>query len=313
MSHHHHHGHAGHDHGHDHGHGHHHGHGAANVRRLSFVLALTAAYMFAEVVGGYFTHSLALLADAGHMLSDVAALGLSVFAIWIGRRPATPRHSYGYYRVEILAAAANAATLIAISIFVFVEAVRRLNAPPDVHGFAVMGIASGGFLMNVVGMFVLNGGRGDSLNVRGAWLHLATDALGNLGTVAAGAAVAFLAWRWADPVASILIGVLVIYSAWALLWESVSVLMEGTPSGVDPDVVRSALLSVPGVQSIHDLHIWAITSGMSALSAHVDVDESRTDRDVLPDLCAVLREQFGIQHPTLQLERGCVSPDHSHA
>jgi cobalt-zinc-cadmium efflux system protein len=277
------------------------------------VLGLTAAYMLAEAIGGYFTHSLALLADSGHMLSDVAALGLSVFAIWIGRRPATPQHSYGYYRVEILAAAANAATLIAISIFVFVEAFRRLSAPPDVQGFVVMGIAGGGFLMNVVGMFVLSGGRRENLNVRGAWLHLATDALGNIGTVAAGFAVSVLAWRWADPVASILIGVLVIYSAWSLLRESVSVLMEGTPAGIDPETVRATMLTVPGVQSIHDLHIWAITSGMSALSAHVDVDESRTDREVLPELCGVLRQRFGIEHPTLQLEHGCVSPDHSHA
>ena len=301
------HGHAHHDRRHV---GHHHhpadrGEAATSSRRLAIVLVITAAYTIAEAVGGYLAHSLALLADAGHMLSDVAALALSLFAAWVARRPATPRRSFGYYRTEILAAVVNGATLIAISLYIFVEAYRRLGAPPPVQGVAVMAIAAGGFVMNVLGMAVLNAGRFDNLNVHGAWLHVATDALGNLGTVVAGALVAFLGWTWADPVASILIGILVIYSSWALVRESIAVLMESAPRGVDPDAVREAMLAVAGVCGVHDLHIWSITSGLDALSAHVTVDETRADRDVLPELCVLLRERFGIDHATLQLEAEC--------
>ncbi|MEP6618162.1 MAG: cation diffusion facilitator family transporter [bacterium] len=306
--------HHGHDHSHGHGHGHSHSHDAGgNTRRLSIVLVLTALYTVAEAGGGWYSHSLALIADAGHMLSDVAALGLSLFAAWISRRPPTPRNSYGYYRTEILAALANAATLIAISVWVCFEAYRRITAPPDVLGGAVMAIAAGGFVVNVAGMWVLNGGRQSNLNIRGAWLHVATDAVGNIGTVAAGAAVLYLGWRWADPAASVVIALLVCWSAWALLKESVEVLMEGTPTGIDPDRVRDALTEVDGVQAVHDLHIWSITSGRISLSAHVAVDGSRPDRDVLPQLCSILRERFGITHVTLQLEAECAAQEALHA
>jgi cobalt-zinc-cadmium efflux system protein len=303
-----------HHHDHPHGHGHHHHHGdGGSAGRLAIVLLLTAFYMVAEVVGGIASHSLALIADAGHMLSDVAALGLSLFAAWIARRPPTPARSYGYYRTEILAALANAATLIAISIWVCIEAWRRLHAPPEVAGRMVMMVAAGGFLVNVAGMWVLNGGRQDNLNVRGAWLHVATDALGNIGTVIAGAMVAYLGLAWADPAASVLIALLVCWSSWSLLKESVEVLMEGTPSGIDPDRVRDAMHAVAGVRAVHDLHIWSITSGQVSLSAHIDVDGSRTDREVLPALCATLRDRFHISHVTLQLEAGCVAADALHA
>ena len=303
-------------------HHHHHGHGEANhrhgddgfnVRRLTVVLVLTALYMLAEAIGGWLSHSLALIADAGHMLSDVAALGLSLFAVWISRRPATPARSYGYHRTEILAALANAATLIAISVWVCVEAYRRMHAPPEVHGRMVMVIAAGGFLINIAGMWVLSGGRHANLNIRGAWLHVATDALGNIGTVAAGAAVAYLGWNWADPVASVVIALLVCWSAWALLMESVDVLMEGTPSSIDPARVRDALVTVEGVQAVHDLHIWSIASSRVSLSAHIAVDGSRPDRDVLPELCARLREDFHITHVTLQLENECAAHEALHA
>lgn len=301
-----------HSHDHTHGHGHHHPDAGGNARRLIVVLILTAIYMLAEAVGGYYSHSLALIADAGHMLSDVAALALSLFAAWISRRAPTPARSYGYHRTEILAALANAATLIAISVWVVFEAFQRLHAPPDVHGRAVMVIAAGGFCINVAGMWVLNGGRHENLNIRGAWLHVATDAVGNIGTVAAGAAVAFLAWNWADPAASVVIALLVCWSAWALLKESVEVLMEGTPTGVDPDRVRDALTAVAGVRAVHDLHIWSITSGRVSLSAHIGVDGTRPDRDVLPQLCSSLRETFGITHVTLQLEGDCAAQEALH-
>jgi cobalt-zinc-cadmium efflux system protein len=177
----------------------------------------------------------------------------------------------------------------------------------------VMAIASGGFLINLAGMWVLNGGREDNLNVRGAWLHVATDALGNIGTVIAGALVAYAGFAWADPVASVLIALLVVWSSWALLAESVEVLMEGTPSGIDPDRVRDSLHAVRGVQAVHDLHIWSITSGQIALSAHVEVDGCRPDREVLPELCVALRDGFGISHVTLQLESECVDRGALHA
>ncbi|MEO8335810.1 MAG: cation diffusion facilitator family transporter [bacterium] len=305
-----------HQHGHEHGHGHGHAHAhdsAGNARRLVVVLVLTAIYMLAEAVGGWLSHSLALIADAGHMLSDVAALGLSLFAVWISRRPPTPARSYGYHRTEILAALANAATLIAISVWVCIEAYRRLHEPPEVAGRMVMAIAAGGFLINLAGMWVLSGGRTSNLNIRGAWLHVATDALGNIGTVAAGAAVAYLGWMWADPVASVIIAVLVCWSAWALLTESLDVLMEGTPAGIDPAKVRDALVTVDGVQAVHDLHIWSITSGRVSMSAHIAVDGTRPDRDVLPALCTTLRESFGITHVTLQLESECAANEALHA
>jgi cobalt-zinc-cadmium efflux system protein len=247
------------------------------------------------------------------MLSDVAALGLSLFAVWISRRPPTPTRSYGYHRTEILAALANAATLIAISVWVCVEAYHRLHEPPEVAGRMVMAIAAGGFLINLAGMWVLSGGRASNLNIRGAWLHVATDALGNIGTVAAGAAVAYLGWMWADPVASVIIAALVCWSAWALLMESLGVLMEGTPSGIDPAKVRDALCTVVGVQAVHDLHIWSITSGRVSLSAHIAVDGTRPDRDILPELCSTISETFGITHVTLQLESECAASEALHA
>jgi len=287
------------------GHAHAHGHGAGragNRRRLRVVLALAAAYMVAEAIGGVATNSLALLADAGHMLSDVAALALALFAMRIAERPATPRHSYGYYRTEILAALANGATLVAIAILVFVEAWERFRSPPAVQGAAMMAIAAGGLVVNLVGLRVLHGGRDESLNVRGAWLHVLTDALGSVGAIVGGLLVWRLGWAWADPAVSVLIGVLVVVSSWNLLRETVGVLMESAPGSVDVDAVRDALRGVPGVTAVHDLHVWSITSGMVACSAHVSVTDARPNADVLRDLRRALRDGFGIAHSTLQLE-----------
>ena len=254
---------------HHHDHGHHAQRGAANRRRLTWTLLLAAGYMVAEFIGGLLTNSLALLADAGHMLSDVAALGLSLFALKIAERPPTRKRTYGYYRAEILAALLNGATLIAISIFIFVEAFRRLAEPLEVHGPGMLAIAVGGLVINLAGLYLLHGGRHESLNVRGAWLHVLTDALGSVGAIIAGVLIWAFGWRWVDPVVSIVIGLLVIYSAWRLVAESVSVLMESAPRGIDVDAVHQAMEEVPGVLSVHDLHVWTITSGMDSLSAHV--------------------------------------------
>ncbi len=301
--------HAGHSHA---GAGHSHSHATGTPARLAFVLVITAIYMVAESVGGWLSHSLALIADAGHMLSDVAALALSLVAARMSRRPPTPARSYGFHRTEILAALANAATLIGISGWVSYEAIRRLQAPPEVAGTMVMWIASGGFVVNLLGMWVLSGGRHDNLNVRGAWLHVATDALGNIGTVFAGAAIAWFGWGLADPIASLMIAALVCWSSWHLLKESLDVLMEGTPAGIDPSRVRTSMTSVEGVDSVHDLHIWSITSGRVSLSAHVGVDGTRADREILPALCERLRDDFSITHVTLQLEAACTSHETLH-
>jgi cobalt-zinc-cadmium efflux system protein len=290
--------------GHNHtgGHTHRETAGGRNKRRLAIVLALVAVYMVAEVVGGLLTNSLALLADAGHMLSDAGALALSLFAIWVAQRPATPRHTYGYYRTEILAALVNGATLVAISIYIFIEAFRRFGEPPEVQGALMMGIAVGGLLINLIGLWILNTGRSESLNICGAWLHVLTDALGSVGAIAAGALIWAFSWNWVDPLASVLIGVLVLYSSWALLKETVAVLMEGTPGHIDVDEVRGAIGSIPGALFVHDLHVWTITSGMVALSAHVVVEENRFDQAMLKTIRELLHDRFEIDHATVQLE-----------
>ncbi len=260
------------------------------------------AYMLAEAVGGLLTDSLALLADAGHMLSDAAALGLSLFAAWISHRPPTPQHSYGYYRAEILAALANGTTLVAISTVIFIEAIPRLTQPHPVEGQWMMGIALGGLIVNVLGLAILHGGRSESLNLQGAWLHLLTDALGSVAALVAGGLIWSYGWNWADPVASILIGLLVIYSSWDLLKEAIAILMESTPRHLDVDAIRDAIAAGPGVRDVHDLHIWTITSGMVSLSAHVIVGDDQSPQESLRTLCEMLHDRFGLEHTTLQIE-----------
>lgn len=302
--------HDGHSHrGHSHG-GHAHGgpaHGGrgANRRRLSIALALVASYMVVEVVGGLLTNSLALLADAAHMLSDAGALALALMALWLADRPAAPRRTYGNHRTEILAALVNGATLVAISIFIFVEAWQRFRDPPEVQGSLMMAIATVGLGVNLVGMWILHGGRDASLNMRGAWLHMVSDALGSVGAITGGLLIWAFGWAWADPAVSVLIGLLVAFSSWHLLRETVAVLMESAPAGLDVDAVRDAMTGVPGVAGVHDLHVWSITSGMVALSAHVETSDdvaSGGGSSLLAALRRRLHDGFGIEHVTLQLE-----------
>lgn len=246
-------------------------HRSQNKKRLRITLILSVTYMVAEFVGGILTNSLALLADAGHMLADAGALGLSLFALWAAQKPVTSTHTYGYYRTEILAALVNGSTLVAIAIYIFIEAYQRLAMIPEVQGVLMFGIAGGGLLINLAGLCILNAGKSESLNIRGAWLHVFTDMLGSIGVMVAAALIWKLGWHWVDPLVSVLIGLLVLYSSWKLLKEVVAVLMEGSPGHIDVDEVRNAILEINGVDAVHDLHVWTITSGIIALSVHVTV------------------------------------------
>jgi cobalt-zinc-cadmium efflux system protein len=284
-----------------HDHDHHHARSASKTRLL-FALVLAGGYMLAEAAGGWWTNSLALLADAGHMLSDVAALALSLAALWIAERPADSKRTYGYYRAEILAALVNGAALGAISIYIFIEAVRRLAEPPQVLGGWMLAIAAGGLVVNLAMLGILSGGKSASLNIRGAWLHVLTDTLGSIGAIVAALLIWRYHWNWADPAISIAIGLLVIYSAWHLLLESAAVLMESAPRGIDVDQVRDAIASTAGVIAVHDLHVWTITSGFDALSAHVVVPDGQPPGPLLAELRASLHDRFGIDHITIQIE-----------
>jgi len=271
-----------------------------SARRLGLTLVITAGYMAAEVVGGLVSGSLALLADAGHMLSDAAALALALFAMWIAARPPTPKATYGFYRTEILAALANGAALVVVAVMVVIEAVERLAQPHAVQGPLMLAIAVGGLLSNAVALWILHGGTDESLNVRGAWLHVLSDALGSVGAIASGVLIWAFGWTWADPVASMVIALLVVHSSWALLKETVSVLMEGVPNHIDVDEVRAAMLAQPLVTTVHDLHVWTLASRRVCMSAHV---VATTDGpEVLASLTKLLRERFALEHVTLQVE-----------
>jgi len=294
-------------HAHAHGHDHDHLHGLASARRhdkqrLGATLALSAVYLVAEVAGGLWTGSLALLADAGHMLADVGALALALFAFWLAERPAGAARTFGWRRFEILAALANGLALALVAVFVLVEAVERFGSLRAVNGLGAFVIASGGLLVNMLGLFLLRHGRERSLNLRGAWLHLAGDALGSVGAMAAGLAIWLFDFRAADPLAGVAIALLVLRSAWSLLRETVDVLLEAAPSHLDVDELRAAIAAEPGVASLHDLHVWTITSGMVSLSCHVHCTEGADGHAVLVRLQALLRQRFGVHHATLQIE-----------
>jgi cobalt-zinc-cadmium efflux system protein len=283
-------------------HAHSHGRAARSRRRLSIVLVLTAVYTLAEALGGWMTGSLALLADAGHMLADVAALALALVAAWFGSRPATSSKTFGYYRLEILAALINGVVLILISLLIFYEAYQRWSQPPMVRSGLMMLVATGGLIINLICAWLLHGDHKDDLNVRGAWLHILGDALGSVGAIAAGALMWFYGWYVADPLFSSLISLLIILSSWHLVRESTNVLLEGTPSHINLAAVEEAILRTDGVEAVHDLHVWTITSGREALSAHVIHVESISQAELLKELRAKLSDRFGVDHLTIQME-----------
>jgi cobalt-zinc-cadmium efflux system protein len=283
-------------------HSHSHGRAARSRRQLSIVLVLTAVYMVAEAVGGWMTGSLALLADAGHMLTDVAALALALIAVWFGSRPATSSKTFGYYRLEILAALINGVALILISLLIFYEAYQRWAEPPAVRSGLMMVVATGGLIINLICARLLHGDHKDDLNVRGARLHIIGDALGSVGAILAGGLMWLYGWYAADPLFSSLISLLIIWSSWHLIRESTNVLLEGTPAHINLAAVEDVILQTDGVEDVHDLHVWTITSGREALSAHVIHAETISQAEVLKQLRTKLSDRFGVDHLTIQLE-----------
>jgi cobalt-zinc-cadmium efflux system protein len=271
-------------------------------RRLALALGLAAVYLVAEVVGGLWTGSLALLADAGHMGSDVAALSLALFAAWVASHPADDRWTYGRSRAEILAALAQGVGLVAVALLVAVEAFDRFHALQPVSGAGVLAIATGGLLVNLLALAILGDGHAQSLNLRGAWLHVLSDALGSVGAMIAGLCVWQLGWLWADPAASLAIAALVAASAWQLIREAVDVLMEAAPRGLDVDIVRRDLGALVGVRSVHDLHVWTLGQGRVALSCHLVVARVERSEALLTDAYSLLGDRHRIDHATIQVE-----------
>jgi cobalt-zinc-cadmium efflux system protein len=266
------------------------------------VLGLTLAFTAVEIVGGLLTGSLALLADAVHMLSDNLALALALFAVWLAGRPSTPERSFGYQRAEILAALANGVILVVLAIWIFIAAWGRLMDPPDVLAGWMAVVAVIGLAVNLVAAAILARAGHDTLNMRAAFRHVIADALGSAGVLAAALVILLTGWRYADPLAGALIAVAVLASSWSVLRDSVNILLEGAPKGIDPRELGRRLAEAPGVVEVHDLHVWTITSGFPSLSAHVLVardDDCHARRRELEEL--LLRE-YGIEHTTLQVE-----------
>ncbi|MBB3263498.1 cobalt-zinc-cadmium efflux system protein [Azospirillum sp. OGB3] len=309
----HHHDHEHHDHDHHHGHGHEHGHGhshtatvtADSERRILLVLLMTASLMVVEVVGGVLSGSLALLADAGHMLTDAAALALAWLAFRLGRRPSDRRRSFGYHRLQVLAAFVNGLSLFLLSAWILWEAAQRLMEPQPVLGGTMMAVAVLGGLGNLAGLYILHRGDRENLNVRGAALHVLGDLLGSVAAVAAAGIILATGWTPIDPILSVLVALLILRGAWEVVRQSAHILVEGTPVGIDVDELRSALHeAVPAVTDIHHVHVWSLTAERPLLTMHAVVPPG-TDRDaVLRDLVETLRGRFGIGHATVQVETG---------
>jgi cobalt-zinc-cadmium efflux system protein len=275
---------------------------SADGRALAIALGITLVFLAVEIAGGLVARSLALLADAGHMATDAASLALALVATRLAGRDPTAERSFGLLRAEILAALANGIVLGVVSVFVVIEAVARFGAPPNVRGGLMLGVAAAGLAANAAAAFVLARGRERSLNLRSAFLHVAGDALGFVGTMAAAGAILAFGWTWTDPAAAIAIAVLILVSAWRVARESLDVLMEGTPAHVDVAELVAAIRAVPGVADMHDLYVWTLTSGYHTLSAHVDVRPEADAHAVLVLLQDLAARRFQVSHTTFQLE-----------
>jgi cobalt-zinc-cadmium efflux system protein len=270
---------------------------------LRTALLITAAVFVIELIGGIYTNSLALLADAGHMLTDVGALALSFFAIWFATKPATPRKTFGFYRVEILAALVNGVFLVLVALFVFYEAYQRLFDPPEIRANLMLLVASGGLFANLASAYILFHKQSESLNVRGAFFHVLSDAVGSVGAILASLAIIVLGWNAADAVISAIVAVLILSSSWFLIRDAVDILLEGTPSHINLKTLKEHLLDADGVASVHDLHVWTLTSGVIAMSCHVVVLPSgERHSEVLDRVNRIAHDRFRIDHTTIQIE-----------
>ena len=285
-----------------HSHDHSGGERAHNRRALLIVLSLTTTFTVAEVIGALLTGSLALLADAGHMLSDDFSLALALVAVWLADRPATAKRTFGYKRAEILAALANGVTLVAISVFIVYEAYNRFRDPPEILGGWMLVVAALGLLVNVAGVLVLHRGQGDSLNMSAALRHVVADLLGSVGVIVAAIVIILTGWRYADPLVSVLIAFLVAGSAWPVLRDSIRILLEAAPREIDVEEVGRSMAGIDGVREVHDLHVWTITSGFPALSAHVLVGPGDDCHGRRRQLEQLLADRFDIEHTTLQVD-----------
>lgn len=277
--------------------------GAKNKNRLKIVILLTGSYLIAEVVGGIITKSLALLADAGHMLTDVGGLVLALIAIKLAEKSPNPKKTYGYYRAEILAALTNAVVLIGISLYILYEAYQRFLDPPEVESGAMLIVAGIGLVINLIGMFIMKKGSKESLNMKGAYFEVLSDMLTSIGVIIAGVIMLTTGWYYADPLISAGIGLFILPRTWVLMKDAVGVLLEGTPYDVDLPKLRETMKQVPGVTDVHDLHVWSLTSGVNAMSAHVVVTgEINTRNGILITMNDLITSKFNIAHTTLQLE-----------
>ena len=279
-----------------------HEHRSTNARSIAVGLALTSIFLVAEVVGGILTGSLALISDAAHMFTDTVGLAIALAAIKIGQRPADSRRTFGYQRFEILAAAVNAILLFVVAGYILWEGYQRLLRPPEIQSVAMLVVAALGLVVNIVAMRLLSEGKESSLNVKGAYLEVWSDFLGSLGVILAAIVIWLTGWGWVDSLIAIVIGLWVLPRTWTLLSETVNILLEGVPDGLDYDAIAEALQKSPGVDSVHDLHVWALSSDTPSLSAHLVVAEGRDPEGVRLEAAGILAERFKIEHLTLQVE-----------
>jgi cobalt-zinc-cadmium efflux system protein len=272
---------------------------------LRTALIITSTVLVIEFIGGIYSNSLALMADAGHMLTDVAALSLSFFAIWFATKPATPRKTYGFYRVEILAALLNGVFLVLIAFYILYQAYGRMLSPPEVQAQLMLVVASGGLVANLASAYILFRKQSESLNVRGAFFHVLSDALGSVGAIIASLVIIFFGWNSADAVISAIVALLILSSSWILIRDAVDVLLEGTPSHINLTTLKDQLNLTDGVESVHDLHVWTLTSGIVAMSCHVVVPgDTEVPADVLGRIRRIAHDRFRIDHTTIQVETG---------
>ena len=294
------------------GHGHAQSAGSKNKKNLVIVFGFTSAYLAAEVVGGIWFNSLALLADAGHMLTDVFGLALALFAIWFAEKKATPEKTYGYYRIEILAALTNAVILIGISLYILYEAYQRFKNPPEVESGGMLVVAGFGLIVNIAGMLILRAGSKESLNMKGAYFEVLSDMLTSIGVIIAAIIMLTTGWYYADPLISAGIGLFILPRTWILLKDAVGILLEGTPSDVNIANLRASLAKLEGVAEVHDLHVWSLTSGVNALSVHAVLADGAEHDDVLECVHNRCTMEFKISHITAQTERGGFASHETH-